>query len=1112
MTRILIVENERDTRANFSRHLKEKGYEVDSVKDFDAALSLLGKDTEIAVVVLGLSLDNDSGLKDLEIVKQTSPLSKIIIITEEPSAATISAAIRAGAVDCLFKPVKPEDLAVIVGNAAGIRALEIENARYRERLENLVLDRTRQICEFNERLQHIAEETKNFSVCESPQILAERILGLLSANMDAGGGSLFWREKDHLRLVAALDSGHQRETIPLPPPPDSVIGKVFDSREGFVVSDIEAGGELRPSGWNGYNNGSFMALPYQDAGGEVLGVLALHDKREPPFTQQDLKIGRIIASHSLEALKNIQLKRSLAESETKYRQISEESITGIFIHSNGKIIYSNPKLGAMLGFTKDELPSLYGKPFINYVHPQDRALVGARAQKRLENEHPVDHYEFRLLKKNGRTLWVEILVSRIEHEGSPALMGNFIDITPRKKAEEEIAERNRDLTILNRFITASNEAASSTDLMAFVLRGVLEWLDFEGGGIYLLDEGEDHAALKFHLGLSDEFIENIQRVPVDKTPFSIVFKKGRPFFVENNSRKLQNQANLWDYHAMASIPIFSSDRVIGALNIVSRNVFSFSDSVKSLLTTIGKEVGNSISRLQTEEALRKSERRLREITDNMSDLVSKCDLNGVLDYLSPSHQSALEVNPDNLLGTSLLNRIHPEDRDAVSKLMETVTSEKKTRRTQYRFLCDDDSYKWLESIGKALVDDSGRARGMIISSRDVTDKKKAEEEKEKLENQLRQSQKMEAVGRLAGGIAHDFNNILTGIGGYAEMILDSLAKEDPLYSEVSEIEKAAQRASKLTQQLLGFSRKQVISPIVANLNDLIESSRKMLARIIEEDVELEYVPGEDLNNVKVDPHQLDQILVNLAVNARDAMPGGGALVIETKNVTLDRDYTRKYPWIVPGNYVMLAVSDTGVGIPQESLKHIFEPFYTTKDKGKGTGLGLSTVYGIVKQNNGFINVYSEEGIGSTFKIYLPRIEKEVEAQVLRSKEATLSGHETVVVVEDEQMVRTLAARVLGMQGYQVRDFEQGVDAVEFCNNFEGDIHLLLTDVIMPGMTGKEVYDRVNLKRPNTKVLYMSGYTENVIAHHGVLHDGMNFIQKPFSVENLVKKVREILDA
>jgi two-component system, cell cycle sensor histidine kinase and response regulator CckA len=395
---------------------------------------------------------------------------------------------------------------------------------------------------------------------------------------------------------------------------------------------------------------------------------------------------------------------------------------------------------------------------------------------------------------------------------------------------------------------------------------------------------------------------------------------------------------------------------------------------------------------------------------------------------------------------------------------------------------------------------------------DITDRKRAEQEKAKLEQQLGQAQKMEAVGRLAGGVAHDFNNILTAIQGFSEFVYDGLSEGDPLRRDVMNIRKASESAGLLTQQLLAFSRKQVIAPRAVDLNESFEASKRMLQRLIGEDIDLAFGGGKDLWTVKVDPGQIDQILVNLAVNARDAMPAGGRLTIETSNVTLD-DKTPFYGEESPrGEFVLVAVSDAGTGMSSETRRRIFEPFYTTKEQGKGTGLGLSTVYGILKQNRGYIDVISEVNVGTTFKIYIPRFEGKSEDRIEEPPPSDTFATETVLLVEDQELVRKLAQRVLARKGYKVLEALDGEKALEICEDYRGSIDLLLTDVVMPKMNGKQLYDKISKAMPGLQVLYMSGYTDNEIAHHGVLEPGVNFLQKPFRPDALIRAVRQAIDA
>jgi PAS domain S-box-containing protein len=388
-------------------------------------------------------------------------------------------------------------------------------------------------------------------------------------------------------------------------------------------------------------------------------------------------------------------------------------------------------------------------------------------------------------------------------------------------------------------------------------------------------------------------------------------------------------------------------------------------------------------------------------------------------------------------------------------------------------------------------------------------------ERRVLEQQLRQSQKMEAVGRLAGGIAHDFNNLLMVISGYSEFLLERLGNAPDLRAPAQEIASAAERASSLTRQLLAFSRKQMLAPKIVNLNSVVTENLKMLTRMIGEDIDLVMVPEHNLWPVRADAGQIEQVIMNLAVNARDAMPSGGKLTIETSNITLDEDYARYHATLQPGDYVMVSISDTGAGMDAETQSRIFEPFFTTKGT-KGTGLGLSTVYGIVKQSGGYIWVNSEVGKGATFKIYLPRVASAEEGipQVAAPVEPRHiePGTETILLVEDEANLRYLARQYLEKQGYKVIEAADGAVAMQIAVAHEGVIHLLLTDVIMPGMNGRELAQRISEIRPNVKILYMSGYTENVVGHNGTLDVGVRLLAKPFNLRDLKRIVREVLDA
>jgi two-component system cell cycle sensor histidine kinase/response regulator CckA len=397
-------------------------------------------------------------------------------------------------------------------------------------------------------------------------------------------------------------------------------------------------------------------------------------------------------------------------------------------------------------------------------------------------------------------------------------------------------------------------------------------------------------------------------------------------------------------------------------------------------------------------------------------------------------------------------------------------------------------------------------------TRDLSEQRRADAALQSMEDQFRQAQRLEAVGRLAGGVAHDFNNILTAITGYTDLLLDDFRPNDPRRADLEEIRAAAQRAAALTRQLLAFSRKQMLQPRVLDLNEAVQALEKMLRRLIGEDVELVFTPQAGLGAVRADPGQIEQVLLNLAVNARDAMPDGGQLTIETANVELDETYAREHAGVVPGPYVLVAVSDNGHGMDEETRSHIFEPFFTTKEQGKGTGLGLATVHGIVAQSGGHVGVYSTPGRGTTFKIYLPRVAEAVEGPGEASeKRPVAGGRETVLIAEDEPAVREVVAATLQQKGYEVLRAPDGQTALELARSHDGTIHLLLTDVVMPGMTGRALAQALTAERPDVRVLYVSGYTDDAVVRHGILELGVPYLQKPFTPDALALKVREVLD-
>lgn len=554
-----------------------------------------------------------------------------------------------------------------------------------------------------------------------------------------------------------------------------------------------------------------------------------------------------------------------------------------------------------------------------------------------------------------------------------------------------------------------------------------------------------------------------------------------------------------------SVPMLTGGKLVGILNFTSVRPVALGQ-VKAL-NILASAAASALEGASLLEQLRGAEQRYRRLAENAPDMVFRYEVHPrrCFTYVNPAVTAITGYSPEEHYADPDLNfkLVHPDDQPLLEVILRGDLHSGST--ATLRWVHKNGALIWIEQRSVLVQDPAGRLVAIEGIARDITERKH-------LEEQLRQSQKMEAVGQLAGGVAHDFNNLLTAIIGYSDILLNGLSESDPLREDISEIKRAGERAATLTSQLLAFSRKQVLQPKVLDLNEAVADMEKMLGRLIGEDIDLVTRPDPALGRVKADPGAIEQIILNLAVNARDAMPEGGKLIIETANVELDESYARLHVTVQPGPYVMLAVSDNGMGMSPETQAHIFEPFFTTKGEGKGTGLGLSTIYGIVKQSGGNVWVYSELGRGSAFKIYLPLVEEALTpVEASTSEDASRQGSETILLVEDDEGIRKLVSGILLEQGYTVLVTRNGLEALKISEQHDDPIHLMLTDVVMPQMTVRELTERLAQMRPETRVLYVSGYTDDAIVHHGVLGEGMNFMQKPFTVDALLRKVREVLD-
>jgi two-component system cell cycle sensor histidine kinase/response regulator CckA len=553
------------------------------------------------------------------------------------------------------------------------------------------------------------------------------------------------------------------------------------------------------------------------------------------------------------------------------------------------------------------------------------------------------------------------------------------------------------------------------------------------------------------------------------------------------------------------VPLKVGNRCFGVLAVQSyTDNVRFGDRDKEVLTFVSQQLASAIVHKGSEEALRRSEARYRSLVESAAYGIYRSNMEGKFLDVNPALVSVLGYgNADEVLALNPRREVFLSGEDH-TKLMQEFRRRGRLDGVELKWKRKDASVITVRVSGRVVAPEGGADEVLEIIAEDIT-------ERRALEDQFRQAQKMEAVGRLAGGVAHDFNNLLLVISGYAEVILEQLERGSTLHQKAMAIQQSADRATTLTRQLLAFSRKQLLELKVVDVNAIVSDMERLLRPLIGEDIELVTKLTDNLGRTRADSGQLEQVLMNLVVNSKDAMPEGGKITIMTEDVTLDDSYRREHTFIKPGQYIMLSVSDTGVGMSKETQAQIFEPFFTTKEKGKGTGLGLSTVYGIVKQSGGYVFVQSEPDRGSAFRIYLPRVDDPAETHgpTKTAQEAT-NGSETVLLVEDEESVRQLVKETLAAKGYRVLEAENGKAGLEVAQGFDGKIDMVITDVVMPGMSGRELAKQLVAQRPGTKVLYLSGYTEDSVVQQDVLGSGASFLQKPFTLQTLAKKVREIL--
>jgi PAS domain S-box-containing protein len=678
----------------------------------------------------------------------------------------------------------------------------------------------------------------------------------------------------------------------------------------------------------------------------------------------------------------------------------------------------------------------------------------------------------------------------------------------RRRAQVALLERARLAELNSEVGMALTNSGTLRETLQGCVGALVRHLDVALARIWTLNDVTNELELQASAGLSTELDGTHSSIRVGQQEVGRIARDARPYLTNQvlGDQGVDDQA--WATRegmvAFAGYPLIMQERVLGVMAMFARQPLS--DFVQKALASVANGLAVGLERKRAEEALRRSEERFEKVFRASPVAITISTLEGAryLDvndaYLRMLGYTRAEVIGRTAFDLGLWRdpaeraRVVQQLRGGSAQDVDTVIHTKDGRARNVLIA--------LERI------DIGGSECLLGLLHDVT-------EPRLLEQQLRQAQKMEAVGRLAGGVAHDFNNLLTVITSYSDLLLEELPSGDPKREDLEQIRKAAEGAAGLTRQLLAFSRQQVLQPRILDLNGVVENTEKLLDRVIGEDIRLSTVLAPDLGLIHGDPGQLEQILVNLVVNSRDAMPHGGQVTIETADLNADESFVRNHPLAHPGRYAMLAVTDTGVGMDEETKVHIFEPFFTTKEQGKGTGLGLATVYGIVKQSGGFVWVYSEPSHGTTIKVYLPCVEAGAQASAVPGKVADSGmprGSETVLVVEDAPAVRAVMRQVLKRQGYTVLDAPDGAEALRLAAEHTGPIQLLLTDLVMPVLGGRQLTEQLTELRPETKVLFTSGYTDDAVVRHGLLETGVAFLQKPFAPEVLARKVREVLNA
>ena len=863
-----------------------------------------------------------------------------------------------------------------------------------------------------------------------------------------------------------------------------------------ILDDLVRRGELDAR--VGARSRDWIGVPLKQ-GESTFGVLTIQTYEENVrYGEAEKEILTFVSQQIASAVLNRRNQDAIRESESRFRSLAENAAPALYIYAQ-RFYYLNPSTARLFGYSREELMAMED-PWQILVHPEFCEMTRQRAQARLRGESVPSHYEFKIVTKTGEERWVDFSASSpIQFAGKPANIAIAVDITERKWAEQL-------QTALYRIATTTSSAQDLQELFAEIHEIVGELMDARNFYVALYDAIKDLVSFPYFV---DEEDATDEPRPPKKGLTEYLLRTGQPLLA--NPEVFERLVASGEVETVGApsldwlgVPLKTGDNVFGVLVVQSYSEkVRYGEREKEILTFVSHHVASAIQHKRNQDALRDSEMRYRTLVQSAVYGIFGWNLEQRFTDVNPALVAILGYeSPEDVLALPSASDVYVDPAQH-EEIVNTLLTVGQLRGMEVQWRRRDGKSITVRLSGRTLLDQHGTT-GFEIIVEDIT-------ERRLLEEQLRQSQKMEAVGQLAGGVAHDFNNLLTIIKGNSQLLLERLHEADSRRGGVEQIQKAADKAASLTSQLLAFSRKQVVAFRVLDLNAVLSNMIQLLPRLLGERIELSIVQGKELGSVKADPGQIEQIIMNLALNARDAMPSGGRLTLETRNVDLDCSYSDQQIQVEAGRYVQLAVSDTGVGIDPEALPHIFEPFFTTKPAGKGTGLGLSTVYGIVQQSNGYIWAYSDPGVGTTFKLYLPRVDQRAETLDAQPSSSEVSaGFETVLLVEDEDGVRSLIQLLLQRNGYRVLEAHNAEHALQIAESTKDKIHLLLTDLILPRLGGRELAERITAFRPEIKCLFMSGYTDDSVLKSGVFENQTPFLQKPFSMEALLHKIRDVL--